>query len=148
MFTSCLAKQANLKKIFEVLPTPEARYKKLMEMGRSLPSFPEIHKVEENIVKGCQSILYLHTTFLNGNLYFEVGSEALISAGLASLLLEVYSGESAEVILKCPPSFIDELGIQASLSPGRSNGLASMYLRMKQDALKILMQNSECKMQK
>jgi cysteine desulfuration protein SufE len=87
------------------------------------------------IVNGCQSIVYLRSFLHDGHLFFQAESEALISSGLAYLLIAVYNGELPEVILKCLPVFIDELGISASLTPGRSNGLASIYLRMKQDAI-------------
>jgi cysteine desulfuration protein SufE len=140
MFTSCLAKQAALKKEFQDLATPEQRYQKLIEMGRLLPLLASEHKTEKNIVSGCQSILYLHSSGTLGHMHFTVSSEALISAGLASILIAVYNGETAETVLKCPPTFIEECGIYSSLSPSRSNGLASMYLRMKQDALKFLYQ--------
>jgi cysteine desulfuration protein SufE len=126
-----------IKKKFAPLSTEE-RYQLLMEMGRQLPPFPENLKTPEKIVRGCQSLLYLHTTIQGSKLYFLVSSDALISAGLAALLVAVYSGETAETILKCPPDFISELGITASLSPSRSNGLAQIHLRMKQEALKSL----------
>lgn len=97
------------------------------------------YKTPENIVKGCQSTVYLHSYREGDKIFFETEADALISAGLAALLVMVYSGETAETILKCPPTFLDELGITASLTPSRANGLHSMHLRMKQDALKWLL---------
>ena len=133
-----------IKKKFEPLSL-EQRYQTLMEMGRALPPFPEELKTPDRIVKGCQSILYLNGTLKDGKIYFEAHADALISAGLAALLIAAYSGETPETILKCPPTFISELGIATSLSPGRSNGLAHIHLRMKQDALKIFtMSNIFC----
>ena len=96
------------------------------------------YKVDENIVQGCQSVMYLRSHMKDGKVFFEVSSEALISAGLAALLVFVYSGEPPEAILKIPATYLQDLGIYASLTPGRSNGLSSLYLRMKQDALKFL----------
>lgn len=139
IFKSCFTKQKEVENLFQSLRTPEERYHKIMELGRALAPFPSEFKQPENIVKGCQSILYLHTTFQEGLLFFAVASEALISLGLASLLVRVYNGESPEVVLKCPPAFIETLGLSTSLTPGRSNGLASMHLRMKQEALKALL---------
>jgi cysteine desulfuration protein SufE len=138
LFESCLHKQAILVQLFSKLPSAEERYHYLIEMGRRSQPLAEEFKTGENIVQGCQSILYLHTSFMDGKVFFQTSSEALISSGLASLLLAVYNGEEPIVILKCPPRFIDELGIHASLTPGRSNGLFSMHVRMKQEALKIL----------
>lgn len=125
---------AEIRKIFSPLTT-EQRYDTLIEMGRRLPLYPESCKTPDRIVHGCQSTLYLHTDIRDGKLFFQACADALISAGLAALLIAVYSGETPETILKSPPRFIDELGIAASLSPHRSNGLAQIYLRMKQEAI-------------
>ena len=82
--------------------------------------------------------MHLLTSKEEGKLYFQAESDALISKGLAALLIAVYSGESPEAILKCPPSYLEEIGITASLTPNRANGLYSIHLRMKQEALKAL----------
>lgn len=126
-----------IKKIFINQSTQE-RYQTLMEMGRKLPPFPDTYKTPDRIVPGCQSTLYLHASLHEGKLFFNAQADALISAGLAALLIAVYSGETPETILKRTPDFIRELGISASLSPNRSNGLSSIYLRMKQEALKSI----------
>ncbi len=127
-----------LKKKFAAL-SPELRYQALIEMGKRLPAFPKELKTEDRIVQGCQSLLYLQATVEEGKCFFEAEADALISKGLAALLIAVYSGEEPETILKCPPNFIGELGIGASLSPSRSNGLSQIYLRMKQEALKTFL---------
>lgn len=128
-------KQESVKRIFQTCTSADERYRKLMELGRTLPPFQEAWKTPDKIVEGCQSIVYLHSEFKEGKIFFYASAEALISAGLAALLIMVYSGESPETVLKCPPTFIEELGLHTSLSPGRSNGLLSMHLRMKQEAL-------------
>lgn len=133
-----LQRQEALKDIFSKCTTPEARYEKIIAMGKELPSLDAAYKVDENIVQGCQSVMYLRSHMKDGKVFFEVSSEALISAGLAALLVFVYSGEPPEAILKIPATYLQDLGIYASLTPGRSNGLSSLYLRMKQDALKFL----------
>ena len=113
----------------------DEKYEKIIEMGRALPRLPDISRIQENLVQGCQSILYLETAFKDGKIYFNADSEALISKGLAALLIRAYSGETQEAILKCPPTFLTDIGIQNSLSPARSNGLASLFLKMKQACL-------------
>lgn len=118
--------------------TPEQRYNALIEMGRNLPPYPNEWKTPDRVVRGCQSTLYLNSALENGTLIFTASADALISAGLAALLIAVYSGETPDTILKCPPDFLQELGIVASLSPNRSSGLAHIHLRMKQEALKAL----------
>lgn len=135
---TCLQKQENVKKIFQSCSSADERYQKLIELGRTLAPFEESWKTPDKIVAGCQSIVYLHSELKEGKILFYASGEALISAGLAALLIMVYSGESPEVVLKCPPAFIEELGLHTSLSPGRSNGLLSMHLRMKQEALNCL----------
>src|SRR5262249_48066535 len=126
-----------LKKKFAPL-SPTERYAALIELGRKLPPYPDFLKTPDRLVPGCQSALYLSTTSIDNKLYFAVHSEALISSGLAALLSEVYSNETAQTILTCPPTFINDLGLTASLSPTRSNGLAHIHLRLKQEALKFL----------
>lgn len=117
----------------------EMRYATLIELGKTLSPLPKELQTTDNLVPGCQSILYLHTSFENGKCFFQATSDALISKGLAALLIAAYSGESPETILKFPPNFIGEIGIGASLSPNRSNGLAQIHLKMKRDALKFFL---------
>ncbi|MGZ6329764.1 MAG: SufE family protein [Parachlamydiaceae bacterium] len=143
MFESCLRKQNEIKALFVSCKTEEERYKKIIELGRQVHPLDHQFKVPENIVPGCQSTMYLRAYLDEGNVVFEVDSDALISLGLAVLLLKVYSGEPSEVILKCPPTYLEELGISASLTPSRSNGLYSIHLRMKQEALKLLLEREK-----
>lgn len=126
-----------LKKIFAPLSTSE-RYQALMDMGKRLPPFPDSYKTPDRIVRGCQSLLYLKAEVCDGKIYFEAHADALISAGLAALLISIYAGESPEIVLTQNPDFIGELGLGSSLSLNRSNGLANIHLRMKQDALKAI----------
>lgn len=138
MSTSCIEKQNQMTALFTACLTEDEKYKKIIEMGRKLPKLEAAYKVPENIVKGCQSIMYLRSYIKEGRVYFEADSEALISAGLASILIYVYNSETPETILTCPPAFLDGLGINASLTPSRASGLYSVHMRMKQDALKFL----------
>jgi cysteine desulfuration protein SufE len=138
MYTSCLEKQAQIKIQFADCRTVEERYTRIMELGRRLPPLAPQYKVADNLVKGCQSLMYLRSYMEDGRVIFEGESDALISEGLAALLIAVYSGEPPESILKCPPTFLDDLQIASSLSPNRASGLYSLLVRMKQDALKYL----------
>ena len=117
----------------------DERYNALIELGRTLPPYPPELKTPDKRVAGCQSILYLHATLKDGKVFFQTSSDALISLGLAALLLSVYNGETPQTILTCPPDFIKNLGIAASLSPNRSNGLSQIHLRMKQLTLPFLL---------
>jgi cysteine desulfuration protein SufE len=138
-----LKKQEEVKNLFSGCLTVEAKYQKIIELGRAQPPLPQEFKTLQNSVKGCQSLLYLYTHFEKGVLFFQAESEALISAGLATLLIRAYNGEPPETVLTCTPSFIHELDLPASLSPGRSNGLSSLYLHMQRDALKFIV-NKDC----
>ena len=138
MHSNCLEKQEQVIQMFSGCTTAEELYNKIIELGQqSTPLSPE-DKIPENLVKGCQSKMYLKTEFDGEKMHFAAEADALISAGLATLLLMVYNEENPEVILKCPPDYLEKIGITAALSPNRANGLYSLHLRMKQEALKIL----------
>ncbi len=132
MYTSCLDKQEKLKALFASCAGRESIYEKIMEMGRLQLSLSSEEKIEMNLVQGCQSRMYLVASFDGHFMHFKTESDALISSGLAQLLVMVYDGETPETVLLCPPLFLEELNIPALLSPSRSNGLHSLYLKMKQ----------------
>lgn len=138
LYSSCLEKQNRLVAQLATYATREDKYCKIIELGRQLPPYNPVHRIPENVVPGCQSTMYLHACLEGDRVIFTAESEALISAGLAAILINAYSDESPETILKCPPDFLETLGIRATLTPSRANGLHSIYLRMKQDALKLL----------
>lgn len=131
-----------LKKIFPPSTKDDERYLRIIELGRSLAFYPDALKIPKLQVAGCQSVLYLSSSFKDGRIYFEARSDALISAGLAAVLIFVYSGESPAAILKTPPAFLADLGIIGCLTPSRSNGLANIHLRMKKDALSFLVEKA------
>ncbi|NGX61635.1 MAG: Cysteine desulfuration protein SufE [Chlamydiae bacterium] len=133
-----LEKREEIQASFQACETTESIYQTIMEWGKKLPPFPEEEKREENLVSGCQSLLYLHTEMREGKVYFSATTDALISAGLAALLITFYNGVSPETLLTTPPSFLEEWNIPASLTPGRANGLASLFQKMQRDSLKFL----------
>lgn len=134
-FNSCLRKQQHVISLFTKTDSAEQKYKKIIELGTLLPSYPQEKKTPENTVDGCQSTLYLYTTYEKGLLHFYAHSDALISSGLAHLMLLAYNDEPPEAILKCPPQFLSVLHIPEALSLSRSNGLSSLWLKMQQKAL-------------
>jgi sulfur transfer protein SufE len=140
MTTSCLLKQKAIKVFFSQCQHAEARYSAIIEMGKKLIPLDAQHKNSENLVKGCQSTMYLHAALNEGTVIFSAESDAMISAGLAALLIEVYSGETPETILTCAPTYLEDLGLRASLTPSRANGLYSIHLKMKQEALRLLLE--------
>lgn len=143
MFTSCLQKVDTVKALFSGCQSDSERYHKIIELGKNCPRLNEQYKVPENLVRGCQSRMFLHSAFQGDKVVFEAESDALISSGLATLLIMVYSNETPETILKFPPDYLEEIGITSALTPNRANGLYSMHLKMKQDALKLFMKKNE-----
>ncbi len=143
MSQSCQTKQKELVSRFQSCSDDRERYKLIIALGRSItPISPPEVKVE-NLVRGCQSQTFLHARTEGDVIHFEAQSDALISSGLTAMLLMVYSGESAETILTCPPDFVQELQLTRYLTPNRSNGLFAVHLRMKQDALQAIAQKRE-----
>lgn len=139
-FSSCLIKQQKVKELFVNASSPEEVYQIIIDLGKRQKSLLEEEKTEKSLVKGCQSKTFLKSWLHDGKCMFEIESDALISAGLGQLLVLVYSGESPEAIVKCPPKYLEELGIVKSLSPSRSQGLSSMFNRMKLEAVKMQME--------
>lgn len=128
----------NIKLLFAGRSSEE-KIQALLRLGQSLSAFAEELKIPQNRVAGCQSILYISSYFENGKVFFNASADSFISAGLASLLLSVYSGESPQTILKIAPSFLNDIEIFATLTPSRSNGLAHIHQRIKNDAIKFLL---------
>lgn len=139
MYEECIKRQNRVREMFASCSTLEDRYKKIIELGKANPAVEKQYKTEPNRVHGCQSTMYLQSWLENGKVHFKAESDALISSGLAAVLILVYSGLSAEDILKCPPDYLEELKLAEALTPNRANGLYSIHLKMKQDALRLLM---------
>ena len=135
---SFLERVNSLKELFTLSKTEEAKYTQIIELGSTLSSMKNQDLIEEHLVPGCQSLLYLKATPQDDHLLFEAHSDALISKGLVALLIYVYSGLTPYTILKNPPTFLRYLNLLKTLSPSRSNGIASVYLKMQQLAIKSL----------
>lgn len=124
--------------LFECCQSLEEIYNKIMDIGRAAKSIECDYALPEYQVSGCQSVLYLKAEFYDGKMFFKAHSEALISMGLAQLLVLYYSGQDPEAVLKTPPDFLQELNIPNALTPSRANGLYHIHLRIKQEAVKAL----------
>lgn len=108
------------------------KYEYLIELGKNLEPFPEELKTEERLVKGCQSRVWLDAKLTDGRIVFRADSDAIITKGIISLLVGVYSGRTPAEIAGDDFAFIDELGLRENLSPTRANGLASMISTIKE----------------
>ena len=111
------------------------KYAYLIEIGNELPPIDPKYKIESNLIRGCQSRVWLHQELTEGRIKFEAESDALIVKGLVALLLRIYSDRTPHEILSSEPRFIDEIGLRQHLSPTRSNGLLAMVKQMKLYAL-------------
>ena len=102
------------------------KYEYLIDLGKKLDAYPEGEKVDEKLIKGCQSRVWLDWSIKDGRLWFRADSDAIITKGIISLLIGVYSGRTPAEIAADDFAFIDEIGLKENLSPTRANGLASM----------------------
>ena len=107
------------------------KYEYLIELGKNLEGYPESSRTEDHLIKGCQSRVWLDWKKEDGKLVFFADSDAIITKGIISLLISVYSGRSAEEIAGDDFGFIEEIGLKENLSPTRANGLLSMISTIK-----------------
>jgi len=117
------------------------RYEFIIENGKTLPQIDEENKSDDNIIKGCQSKVWLHAEYNEGKIMFTADSDAILTKGIISLLLKVYNDQSPDDILSNDPYFIDEIGLKEHLSPTRANGLLSMVKQIKLFALAFKSKN-------
>ena len=107
------------------------KYEYIIDLGKSLASYPEDKKTDEYLIKGCQSRVWLDAKIENGVLVFNADSDAIITKGIISLLIRIYSGRTPEEILSSDFSVVEKIGLKENLSPTRANGLVSMIQTMK-----------------
>ncbi len=107
------------------------KYEYLIELGKNLSAYPEEKKTDDRLIQGCQSRVWLDSEVRDGRIWFTADSDAIITKGIISLLISVYSGRTASEIYGDDFGFITEIGLKENLSPTRANGLASMIARIK-----------------
>jgi cysteine desulfuration protein SufE len=111
------------------------KYEYIIQLGKELPMIDEQYKTEENLIKGCQSRVWMHAEIRDGKLFFTADSDAIITKGLVSLVIKVLSGQTPKDIVDANLYFVDAIGLSSHLSPTRSNGLLSMIKQIKMYAL-------------
>lgn len=111
------------------------KYEHLIELGKELESINESDKTDDNLIRGCQSRVWLVCRNDGGRLWFGADSDAVITKGIISLLLKVYNGQKYDDIIASDFSFIEKIGLRENLSPTRANGLLSMIKQIKTYAL-------------
>ena len=128
-------KQAEIVEEFAYLEDWMDKYEYLIELGKKLPPLEESSRQEKNLIKGCQSRVWLDVSRKEGKLFFLLYSDALITKGIISLLVHVFSGHTPAQILDSDMSFIEKIGLKEHLSPTRANGLLSMMQQIQMYAL-------------
>lgn len=110
------------------------KYEYLIELGKSLKDYPESDKIDEKLIKGCQSRVWLDYKVADGKIFFNADSDAIITKGIISLLIRIYSGRTPQEILSSDFSVVDRVGLKENLSPTRAGGLASMIEKIREVA--------------
>ena len=111
------------------------RYEYIIELGKGLPIIEEQFKTEDNIIKGCQSKVWVHAEEKDGKVIFSADSDAILTKGIIAILIRAFSNQTPAAILDANTDFIDEIGLKEHLSPTRANGLVSMIKQIKMYAL-------------
>ena len=111
------------------------KYEYIIELGKSIPLIDPKFKTDDNLIKGCQSKVWMHAEIKNNNVLFYADSDAIITKGIIAILIRVFSNQNPKNILESDTKFIDEIGLKEHLSPTRANGLVSMIKQIKIYAL-------------
>lgn len=136
MINNTLAQtQQELIDEFAMFSDWQDRYEHLIELGKELPLIAPENKTDDNLVRGCQSRVWLHAAPQNGLIHFTADSDAMITKGIVALLVRVFNDRTPQEIIGASTEFIDQIGLRAHLSPNRANGLSAMIDQMKRYAL-------------
>ncbi|MGS2741305.1 SufE family protein [Sinomicrobium sp. M5D2P17] len=111
------------------------RYEYMIELGKSLPLIDEKYKTDDNLIKGCQSKVWVHAELQADKLCFTADSDAIITKGIIAILIRVFSNQAPKNIIEADTQFIDEIGLKEHLSPTRANGLVNMIKQLKMYAI-------------
>ena len=123
--------QEEILKSFNIFDNWEQKYEYLIDLGKDLAAIDEIHKTDDNLIKGCQSRVWLYAKEENEKIFFSADSDAIMTKGIIALLIRVLSGQSAADIVNADLNFIKKIGLKEQLSATRANGLVSMIKQMK-----------------
>ena len=116
---------------FDIFDSWMDKYEYLIELGKSVPVIDDINKSDDNIIKGCQSKVWLHAQENDGFVEFSADSDAIITKGIVSLLIRTFSNQKPNDIINASLDFIDKIGLRQHLSPNRANGLNNMIKKIK-----------------
>ncbi|HEY5393441.1 MAG TPA: SufE family protein [Hanamia sp.] len=134
-YTTIKEREEEITEEFSLFDSWEEKYEYIIDLGKKLEPLDEKYKVGENIIKGCQSTVWLTSEFKNGKVFYKADSDAVIVKGLVSMLIKVLSGHEPDQILNAKLDFIKDIGMMTHLAQTRSNGLLSMVKQIKNYAL-------------
>ena len=123
--------QKNLIQDFEFFEDWTQKYEYMIELSKGLDKMDQEMKSDKNIIKGCQSKVWLHAEYSDGKIKFLADSEAIITRGIIAILLMVFNNKTPDEIINSDISFIEKIGLKEHLSPNRANGLYSMIKQIK-----------------
>ncbi len=124
-------KQQEIIDDFAFLDDWEQKYEYIIDLGKELKGLSEDKKTDDNLIRGCQSKVWIDASFRDGKLYFEADSDGILPKGIVSMLVSIYSGHSTKEIIDSDFDFIGKIGLQEFLSPSRANGLMAMTRQIK-----------------
>ena len=127
--------QAEIVEEFGMFEDWMEKYEYIIELGKNLPLIDDKHKTDKNLIKGCQSRVWLYADYKDGKIIYSADSDAIITKGIVAILIRVLSNQTAEEIAKADLVFIDKIGFKKQLSQTRANGLVSMIKEIKLYAL-------------
>ncbi len=133
--------QAEIVEDFGMFDDWMQKYEYLIDLGNDLAPINEQYKTEDNLIKGCQSRVWLHAEHTQGKIIFTADSDAIMTKGIIGLLVRTFSNQSPQDIVDADTSFIDKIGLKDQLSPTRANGLLSMVKQMKIYAYAFMAKN-------
>jgi len=111
------------------------RYNYLIDLGKNLPMIDQAYRNDEYLIRGCQSRVWLNAELRDGIIYYTADSDAIITKGIAALMIRVFTGHTPDEVLKADLGFIDQIGLKEHLSPTRSNGMVSMINQIRYYAM-------------
>ena len=123
--------QAEIVEDFGMFDDWMQKYEYLIDLGKDLAPIKEQYKTEDNLIKGCQSRVWLHAEHTGGKIIFTADSDAIMTKGIVAILINVLSNQAPKDIVTAKLDFINEIGLKEQLSPTRANGLVSMIKKMK-----------------
>ncbi|MFK7832437.1 MAG: SufE family protein [Winogradskyella sp.] len=116
---------------FSMFEDWEERYQYMIDLGKDLPIIEDVYKTDDNIIKGCQSKVWVHADLDDNKIHFTADSDAIITKGIIAILIRAFSNQHPKAILEANTEFIDKIGLKEHLSPTRANGLVSMIKQLK-----------------